>query len=1353
MTTYLTTLRDPVAYYETSRVPHGGIKTPYAVRELVWSAKDTMLGDIVRNYGPTASTIAAFDHWLTVILPQQIISKSSSDETCMYIFENVRVEKPVLPNGKPMFPCVARRRGLTYSGKVLADVRRVLHSEADNPTSGTVVSSGCELLEIVIMLGSVACHLRGLSGEERRAIYEDEDDPLGYFIIRGGERIVIIQDSIGFSQQVTKEYKGLPGIPVTSVTSNRVSGTTVVQVHVGTTWPTIHVVVYQSGMKGTTSRPEYPVFCMFDVLLQFTDDKLAYEESALPPGKRLSDEEVAARREAIISRSFDLINQFVAPENRERIRHYLTASRAEYSMITSPIVYTVTTRSQPNAIRNVTKAALITIARRAAAVFISERTRLHNLIASGASRKEIRRANVECVKAAETAKDAAAAVAAAESGAFVSMADRCKIIIRETFTDVFPGVSMQDKALHLARIVAQQCLVGTGARPIEDLDSWANRRVKLPADWVAQLFNGHFKIPPSPGGCMTVNSQLMTAQFAGSFSMGGKNLKDNVVHVAKRDTPIALFAQVGRLNTPVLKKSKQSPIRLVHPTHTGTVCTAETPGGDTCGLTKNLACTVLVSRRRNAPEFISEILIPKLKEYYGDDFASFDDEDRPNAVVVDGNIHGWADGKSFLPIIRSEAKRNMKYYDMTLIFNPLDRIIEIFTTGTRTMRPMLTVVNRGLPNEDGTPPVDLSARSALVVDSIGGDAAYARGVTSLIEAGALEYMSTTEMQYYTLAPQTSAVNDYVRRRCDIVNRLATQEEKEERIAKFLDLYCEFDPVALLSPATALMPFPETCQGPRVSYQAGMVAQSLGLYHDSYYAREDTVIKRVAGSRPTAETRVARPIGLNRTPTGRMFIVAYLSLADNGEDGLVANAATFKRAHVTKYSTHKIIVKTPPSEVVRGAPPPPNTTFETLGRPADASETSRTGARYALYHAIEESGLPRIGTFISKGGCLLGKTRTSIAANGEVSTHDSSVFAGVGDDGVVDRVSVVSAPSDRPDGFVSQLIVRVRMRQTRPVLVGDKFASRYSQKGTLAAERSTVPTAQTSERVSGEARIGALAAAPSDAGARTALANRLLMESAEQASAEEADLSIGAIRISSDLPRVASGPNKGVVPDLIINPASMPSRMTIGKLFEMIASKVALYTGERYDTTAFRTFTSEQIDELYAMLKKFGEGEGGYETLEHADGTPFRDGVKVFVAPCYYQFLRHTVLDKIQYRSEGCVMQLTHQPVGGRAREGGVRQGEMEKAAMVSWGAADLVRERMMLVSDLYPYEVCSTCGKAASTNAASGIRVCRVCGPERGNIVVVDTCYVHLLIARMVSCFCVDASLSGLRKPYRYPDY
>jgi len=301
-------------------------------------------------------------------------------------------------------------------------------------------------------------------------------------------------------------------------------------------------------------------------------------------------------------------------------------------------------------------------------------------------------------------------------------------------------------------------------------------------------------------------------------------------------------------------------------------------------------------------------------------------------------------------------------------------------------------------------------------------------------------------------------------------------------------------------------------------------------------------------------------------------------------------------------------------------------------------------------------------------------------------------------------------------------VRIRVRQTRPILPGDKLASRYSQKGTIGAERSNV-----------------VAPPGADDGA-----------------------DFGTIRFAQNMPRVASGPNRGLVPDIIINPACMPSRMTIGKLFEGVCSKAAAYTGARYDGTAFRAFTESDIGEIARVLESVGLDGGGYETLEHADGSPFLgallpgagggSGARVFVVACYYQFLRHTVLDKIQFRSDGFVTLLTHQPVGGRSKEGGLRQGEMEKAAMCSWGAAELVRERLMRASDMYQYEVCATCGNQASTQHSANVRECRVCPPGRANIVVVDSPFVHLLVSRMVSCLGINASLVGLRPPHRAPD-
>lgn len=285
-----------------------------------------------------------------------------------------------------------------------------------------------------------------------------------------------------------------------------------------------------------------------------------------------------------------------------------------------------------------------------------------------------------------------------------------------------------------------------------------------------------------------------------------------------------------------------------------------------------------------------------------------------------------------------------------------------------------------------------------------------------------------------------------------------------------------------------------------------------------------------------------------------------------------------------------------------------------------------------YAAIDDNGIAKLGSFVREGDCLIGKIRKNITT-GKV--ENASSYVGVGQEGIVDRVLV----STNPEGM---RVVKVKLRQIRKPIMGDKFASRYAQKATL-----------------------------------------------------------GLILPQEDMPFTASG----MVPDLIINPHSIPSRMTIGKVIEIVTSKIAAFSGERVNATAFRKFDVKTFTE---NLVQYGYSPSGKERLFSGfTGKPLE--AMIFTGPCFYQVLRHHVLDKIQMRAKGAIKQLSHQPVGGRARKGGQRFGEMERDAIISHGASAFLRERLCTVSDAYQAVYCSRCGSIAIANHTSDKFVCRTC--------------------------------------------
>ena len=146
--------------------------------------------------------------------------------------------------------------------------------------------------------------------------------------------------------------------------------------------------------------------------------------------------------------------------------------------------------------------------------------------------------------------------------------------------------------------------------------------------------------------------------------------------------------------------------------------------------------------------------------------------------------------------------------------------------------------------------------------------------------------------------------------------------------------------------------------------------------------------------------------------------------------------------------------------------------------------------------------------------------------------------------------------------------------------------------------------------------------------------------------------IGMMYNQEDLPWTA----EGIVPDIIVNPHAIPSRMTIGHVFECVASKLAALLGVRIDATAF---SHKPVDVICDMLRKAGFSEDGREVMYHPH-TGKRLKGRVFIGPTFYQRLKHMVEDKIHARARGKVVGLTRQPVDGRANGGGLRWGEMER---------------------------------------------------------------------------------------------
>ena len=179
--------------------------------------------------------------------------------------------------------------------------------------------------------------------------------------------------------------------------------------------------------------------------------------------------------------------------------------------------------------------------------------------------------------------------------------------------------------------------------------------------------------------------------------------------------------------------------------------------------------------------------------------------------------------------------------------------------------------------------------------------------------------------------------------------------------------------------------------------------------------------------------------------------------------------------------------------------------------------------------------------------------------------------------------------------------------------------------------------------------------------------------------------VGLIVETDDMPYSASG----IVPDIIFNPHGIPSRMTIAHLIELIGGKVGSLAGRYIDGTSFE---SENHEDLRKELSSLGFREDGTETFYNGRTGEMLQA-QIFVGDMYYLKLKHMVANKIHARARGPIQLLTRQPTEGRAKEGGLRLGEMEKDTFVAHGASMLLKERFDADKTIVP--VCEVCGLIA----------------------------------------------------------
>ena len=337
-----------------------------------------------------------------------------------------------------------------------------------------------------------------------------------------------------------------------------------------------------------------------------------------------------------------------------------------------------------------------------------------------------------------------------------------------------------------------------------------------------------------------------------------------------------------------------------------------------------------------------------------------------------------------------------------------------------------------------------------------------------------------------------------------------------------------------------------------------------------------------------------------------------------------------------------------------------------------------------YEKLDATGFVPEQTFVDTDDILIGKVVPLRVPTGMVIPVGAKMFR-----------DVSRTMRNNETGWVDRIFknrngegysfAKVRMRQDRIPEIGDKFSSRHGQKGT-----------------------------------------------------------VGMILNAEDMPQTASG----LIPDIIINPHCIPSRMTIAQLMETLLGKMGCELGCLGDGSPFNDVTLEGITKI--MRDNLGMEPHGNEILYNGF-TGRQMETSIFMGPCYYQRLRHCSADKMHSRSSGPLVMLTRQPAEGRAREGGLRFGEMERDCVAAHGVSEFTKERLMECSDLFRCWSCQDCGLIAIVNPREGIWLCKGCG-NTTNFSAIEIPYAYKLLLQELETMSISSRIITQQKLLRTLD-
>ena len=857
----------------------------------------------------------------------------------------------------------------------------------------------------------------------------------------------------------------------------------------------------------------------------------------------------------------------------------------------------------------------------------------------------------------------------------------------------------EKKAIFLGRIVRQVLEMAITDRDPNDKDHYANKRVRLAGDLIEDLYrvsmqqlardlkyqlerHHNRKRELRINACLrpdVLTQKIMHALATGNW-VGGRS---GVSQLLDRTTYLAALSHMRRVTSPLVRSQPHFEARDLHPTHWGRLCPNETPEGQNCGLVKNAAQMIDVS------EEVAEADVKELLREAGVDSspAGWAEGSR---IHVNGDIFGLHKNPTKLVNQFKRRRRQGRIRsEVSIRHDSENRDVFINTDRGRILRPLLVL-------DDG----DLKLSKESLENIRSGEWTF----NDLVSNGVVEWVDAEEEEDLLVAPRPFDLPMYSPENNRPINPANVEwlnlgEEQISHANLRVEVHMPNGESVFEEFSVPLNYYQEDIDALRrkqkrknlilvythVEIDPQLI---LGVCASLVPYPEHNSTPRVTGGTAMVKRSLGLPSANFRLrPDTRMHVMHYpqqsivgtramkttnFAQRPGGQNFVVAilshhgynmqDAVVINRAAVERSLARSSFIRTYNAENKRF----PGGQEERIEIPGTGLDEIKGLKSWESYTHLERDGLPTPETFLSSVGgessVLVGKTSPPRFLE---EAHGHFLQA-------QERRESAMMVRHGESGWVdnvyvtesldSTLLCRIIVRSEKIPELGDKFASRHGQKGIIG---------------------------------------RLVDE--------------------QDMPFTVDG----VIPDLIINPHAIPSRMTVAHVLEMVGGKVGAMEGRHIDGTAF---SGEKEDSLRAGLLRNGFAHTGRESMMSGEtGEAYE--AEIFAGVIYYQRLHHLVSSKLHARSRGRVQILTRQPTEGRARQGGLRFGEMERDCLIAHGASMVIKDRLLDESDGWPLQVCnnSGCGHIAYYDWKRRTPVCPICG-DRADVHTVQTSYAFKLL-------------------------